>query len=155
MKSYCWEIYLTRVEALKFERIKRLEEFSLVDSNIIGNVGNCDGGQWHSSDDLIRNYNMRARRMRARMFRHAPARTPSRSCPPHTLVFGSARTSISGRPTILPERRLERPSRDAPRKSIGRSSSLHIRRMPKRTGQPLSMLVSRGLSSSSVFPRQC
>lgn len=155
MKSYCWEIYLRRVEALKFERIKGLEEFSLVESKYNRN-------RWklrRRTMTFQRRFNQKLQYARspdesanvsARTRSHA-----SRSCPPHTLVFGSARTSISGRPTILPERRLERPSRDAPRKSIGRSSSLHIRRMPKRTGQPLSVLVSRGLSSSSVFPRQC
>lgn len=137
---YCWEIYLMRV--LKLKRIKELEEFLLVENNVIKNVGNCNGGQWHSSDDINQKLQYarspdESANVSARTRSHAPARTrplahayASQSCP-HTLVFGPARISISGRPTILPERRLERPSRDAPRKIDRRSSSLHIRRMPR------------------------
>lgn len=95
---------------------------------------------------LMKNYNMRARRMRARMFgTHSLADAHALQSCPHTLVFGPARISISGRPTILPERRLERPSWDAPRKSIGGVLVPSTSAGCRGTGRPLSAFVSRGL----------
>lgn len=156
MKSYCWEIYLTRVQA-KLKRIKELEESLRVENKVIKNVGNRDDGQWHSSDDINQKLQYarspdESANVSARTRSHAPARTRLRvTIVARTRWYSDlhASRSVDGRPSCPKD-----VSKD-PREN--RSAGLFPPHPPDAE-EPVDhfrLLVSRGLSSSSVFPRQC